>query len=668
MAVNKIEIALKEALKKAMVKCNFVEDYEIDQITIEIPKEKSHGDYSTNIAMQLTRLLRKNPRMIAEQLIEAIDKEEANIDSIEIAGPGFINMFMKKDALTSIIKEVLAEKDDYGKSDAGKGIKYNVEFVSANPTGDLHLGHAKGAAVGDSICRIMSAAGYDVTREYYINDAGNQIYNLALSLYARYREAFGLDFELPEDGYHGQDIKDIAVKIKEEVGDKYLNADHDEMIAFFRKEGTKFELQKIKDILAEFRVHHDVWFSETSLYEENKVVPTIEKLKEKGFTYEQDGALWFKSTEFGDDKDRVLIKSDGSYTYLTPDIAYHLNKLDRGYEYLVDLLGADHHGYINRMKAAIQALGYNSDQLNIDILQMVRMMENGEVVKMSKRTGNAITIKDLIDDIGVDATRYFFAAKAANTPYDFDLTLAKSKSNDNPVYYAQYAHARMCSILRQAKENDITIADHFELLVNDKEMALLKHINEFRNEIADSAKSRSPHKIANYIQRLAQLFHSFYNDCYVIDKENIELSMQRLALVEATRITLKNALNLIGVEAPEKMKGEIKMDKNRSMVDVAYELMSKKKKAVNFYKLWQEVSEVKGFDEEEKDEKESLFYTNITLDGRFITIGENNWDLRSRHKFDEVHIDMNDIYTDEDEESEEVEDDVDSTIEDDYNN
>ena len=383
MAVNKIEIALKEALKKAMIKCNFVEDYEIDQITIEIPKEKSHGDYSTNIAMQLTRLLRKNPRMIAEELIEAIDKKEANIDSIEIAGPGFINMFMKKDALTSIIKEVLEEKDDYGKSDAGKGIKYNVEFVSANPTGDLHLGHAKGAAVGDSICRIMSAAGYDVTREYYINDAGNQIYNLALSLYARYREAFGLDFELPEDGYHGQDIKDIAVKIKEEIGDKYLNADHDEMIAFFRKEGTKFELQKIKDILAEFRVKFDVWFSETSLYEENKVVPTIEKLKEKGFTYEQDGALWFKSTEFGDDKDRVLIKSDGSYTYLTPDIAYHLNKLDRGYEYLVDLLGADHHGYINRMKAAIQALGYNSDQLNIDILQMVRMMENGEVVKIS---------------------------------------------------------------------------------------------------------------------------------------------------------------------------------------------------------------------------------------------------------------------------------------------
>ena len=553
MAVNKIEMALKKAFKDAIIASGFCDDYDETKITIEIPKEKAHGDYATNIAMQLTKVLKKNPRIIAQELIANVDKEKANIESIEIAGPGFINMFMKKDVMTSIINEVLKEKDDYGKSNAGQGIRYNVEFVSANPTGDLHLGHAKGAAVGDSICRIMAAAGYDVTREYYINDAGNQIYNLSLSLIARYREAFGLDFDLPEDGYHGQDIKDIALRIKEEQGNKYLNAPEEEVISFFRKEGTAYELQKIKDILKEFRVSFDVWFSETSLYEENKVVPTIEKLTAKGYTYESDGALWFKSTEFGDDKDRVLIKTDGSYTYLTPDIAYHLNKLDRGYEYLVDLLGADHHGYINRMKAAIQALGYNSDQLNIDIMQMVRMMENGEVVKMSKRTGNAITIKDLIEDIGVDAARYFFAAKAANTPYDFDLTLAKSKSNENPVYYAQYAHARMCSIMKQAKENDLTMADHYELLVNDKEIDLLKHINEFRNEIIDSAKSRSPHKIANYIQRLAQLFHSFYNDCYVIDKNNMALSSQRLALVEATRITLRNALNLIGVSAPEEM-------------------------------------------------------------------------------------------------------------------
>ena len=553
MAINKIEATLKNVLKKAIISCGFVEDYDQENIIIEIPRDKTHGDYSTNLAMQLTKLLKRNPREIATAIVEAIDKETANIEKVEIAGPGFINLFLAKDAMTSIIKEVLEEKENYGQSNYGKGIKYNVEFVSANPTGDLHLGHAKGAAVGDSICRIMEAAGYDVTREYYINDAGNQIHNLALSLYARYQQAFGKEVTMPEDGYHGKDIIDIANKIKEIEGDKYLGLPEDKAIAYFRAKGTEYELQKIKDILNEFRVSFDVWFSETSLYEENKVVPTIEKLKEAGYTYVEDGALWFKSTEFGDDKNRVLIKSDGSYTYLTPDIAYHLNKLDRGYEYLVDLLGADHHGYINRMKAAIQALGYNADQLNIDIIQMVRMMNNGEPVKMSKRTGNAVTIKDLIEDLGVDATRYFFVSKAANTPFDFDIGLAKSHSNENPVYYAQYAHARMCSIKTQADKAKIEYSDKFDLLVNNKEIELVKHINEFRNVIVDSAINRAPHKIANYIQRLAQLFHSFYNECYVIDENNIELSKQRLSLVEATRITMANALNLIGVSAPEKM-------------------------------------------------------------------------------------------------------------------
>ena len=548
MAINKIEATLKGALKQAIIACGFVEEYDQESITIEIPKDKSHGDYSTNLAMQLTKLLKRNPRQIAEAIIEALDKEK-----VEIAGPGFINLFLAKDAMTSIIKEVLEEKEAYGTTTYGQGTKYNVEFVSANPTGDLHLGHAKGAAVGDSICRIMSAAGYDVTREYYINDAGNQIHNLALSLYARYKQAFGQDVTMPEDGYHGKDIIDIATKIKEIDGDKYLEMDEGKAIAFFRNKGTEYELQKIKDILNEFRVSFDVWFSETSLYENDRVVPTIEKLKAAGYTYEEEGALWFKSTEFGDDKDRVLIKSDGSYTYLTPDIAYHLNKLDRGYEYLVDLLGADHHGYINRMKAAIQALGYNADQLNIDIIQMVRMMNNGEPVKMSKRTGNAVTIKDLIEEIGVDATRYFFVSKAANTPFDFDIGLAKSKSNENPVYYAQYAHARMCSIKAQAAKANIDYSDKYDLLVNPKEIELVKHINEFRNVIIDSAINRTPHKITNYIQRLAQLFHSFYNECYVIDEDNLELSGQRLALVEATRITMANALNLIGVSAPEKM-------------------------------------------------------------------------------------------------------------------
>lgn len=553
MAVNKIEVSLKEVLRQAIIDLEYVEDYALDQIVIEIPKDKAHGDYSSNIAMQLTKVLRRNPREIANSIVEKINKEAANIDHVEIAGPGFINLFLRKDAMTSIIKEVLEEKENYGKSSFGKGIKYNVEYVSANPTGDLHLGHAKGAAVGDSICRIMEAAGYDVTREYYINDAGNQITNLAISLYARYLQEFGIEKELPEDGYHGKDIIEIAKQLKEELGDQFVNADEKEAIAYFRKVGTEYELKKIKDILKEYRVVHDVWFSETSLYDDNKVEPTIQKLKDKGYTYESEGALWFKTTEFGDDKDRVLIKSDGSYTYLTPDIAYHLNKLDRGYEYLVDLLGADHHGYIARMKAAIQALGYNADQLNIDIMQMVRMVENGEVVKMSKRTGNAVTIKDLIEDIGVDAARYFFVSKAASSPFDFDLGLAKSQSNENPVYYAQYAHARMCSILNQAENASIEVADHFELLTHDKEIELVKHINEFRNEIVESAKLRAPHKIANYIQKLAQLFHSFYNDCYVIDENNRELSSQRLALVVASKMTLKNALNLIGVSAPEKM-------------------------------------------------------------------------------------------------------------------
>lgn len=553
MAVNKIEISLKEVLKKAIVDLGYVDDYALEQIVIEIPKDKAHGDYSSNIAMQLTKVLKRNPREIAQGIIEALDKDAGNIDHVEIAGPGFINLFLKKDAMTSIIKEVLDEKDNFGKTNHGQGIKYNIEFVSANPTGDLHLGHAKGAAVGDSICRIMSAAGYDVTREYYINDAGNQITNLALSLYARYLQALGYEKELPEDGYHGKDIIEIANRIKDEEGDRFVGIDEKEAIAYFRNIGTKHELEKIEDILKEYRVSYDVWFSETSLYEDNKVIPTIEKLKEKGYTYESEGALWFKSTEFGDDKDRVLVKSDGSYTYLTPDIAYHMNKLDRGYQYLVDLLGADHHGYINRMKAAIQALGYNADQLNIDIMQMVRMVENGEVVKMSKRTGNAVTIKDLIEDIGVDAARYFFVSKAASSPFDFDLGLAKSKSNENPVYYAQYAHARMCSILAQANNAGIDVTDHYELLTHEKEIELVKHINEFRNEIIESAKLRAPHKIANYIQRLAQLFHSFYNDCYVIDDNNKELSAQRLSLVVASQMTLKNALNLIGVEAPEKM-------------------------------------------------------------------------------------------------------------------
>ena len=547
--MNQIEMSLKHALKDAVSKA-FGQELQEDNIVIEIPKDKSHGDYSTNVAMQLTRILKNNPRKIAEGIMEALDKDAADIESCEIAGPGFINFKIKNTSLAKIIETVLAQGDNFGHNDSGHNIKVNVEYVSANPTGDLHLGHARGAAWGDSITRLMKASGYDVCREYYVNDAGNQIINLGKSLQARYREHMGLDFVLPEDGYHGEDVKKIAIELAETYKDTYVE-ENEENLKFFKEKGIEFELNKIKRDLDYFRVHFDVWSSEQKIRDDGKVEAALKVLDEKGMTYEKDGALWFATTKFNDDKDRVLRKTDGSYTYLVPDIAYHKDKLDRGFDMLVDLLGADHHGYIPRLKASIEALGNDPDKLQVDIIQMVRLVENGEEVKMSKRLGNAVTIRELCDEVGVDAVRYFFVQRAVDTHFDFDLGLARKQSNDNPVYYAQYAHARMCSILRQAPE--MKEAENFDLLTHEKEIALMKYINEFTNVVADAAKTRSPHKVCNYIQKLAAYFHSFYNACKVIDMEHEELSAQRLALLKATKITLKNALELIGVEAIEKM-------------------------------------------------------------------------------------------------------------------
>ena len=547
--MNQIEMSLKHALKDAVSKA-FGQELQEDNIVIEIPKDKSHGDYSTNVAMQLTRILKNNPRKIAEGIMEALDKDAADIESCEIAGPGFINFKIKNTSLAKIIETVLAQGDNFGHNDTGHNIKVNVEYVSANPTGDLHLGHARGAAWGDSITRLMKASGYDVCREYYVNDAGNQIINLGKSLQARYREHMGLDFVLPEDGYHGEDVKKIAIELAETYKDTYVE-ENEENLKFFKEKGIEFELNKIKRDLDYFRVHFDVWSSEQKIRDDGKVEAALKVLDEKGMTYEKDGALWFATTKFNDDKDRVLRKTDGSYTYLVPDIAYHKDKLDRGFDMLVDLLGADHHGYIPRLKASIEALGNDPDKLQVDIIQMVRLVENGEEVKMSKRLGNAVTIRELCDEVGVDAVRYFFVQRAVDTHFDFDLGLARKQSNDNPVYYAQYAHARMCSILRQAPE--MKEAENFDLLTHEKEIALMKYINEFTNVVADAAKTRSPHKECNYIQKLAAYFHSFYNACKVIDMEHEELSAQRLALLKATKITLKNALELIGVEAIEKM-------------------------------------------------------------------------------------------------------------------
>jgi arginyl-tRNA synthetase len=548
--VNQIETNLKTCIINA-VKQAFDLDWESGDVVIEIPKEKIHGDYSTNAAMRLTKQLRQNPRMIAQQLIDHLDLKQGSVAKCEIAGPGFINFFMESASLASVIGVVLQENENYGRSDAGQGLKVDVEYVSANPTGDLHPGHARGAAMGDSVTRLMKFAGYNVTREYYVNDAGNQIRNMALSLQARYLQACGVEAEVPEDGYHGPDLIKIAQDLKQEYGEDLAHKDKAETYSFFRQQGLQAELAKLKADLAAFGVEFDVWTSEQSIYDRGMVDKALNTLKAQGMTYESEGALWLRTTDFGDDKDRVLVKSDGSYTYLTPDIAYHVDKFDRGFDKLIDFFGADHHGYIARLKAAVQSLGKNKDDLEVDIIQMARMVKDGEEFKMSKRTGKAVALKDLVEEAGVDAVRYFFVSRAADTHMDFDIDMAKKQTNENPVYYAQYAHARMCSILRSGA--DIPLADHYELITHEKELDLLKHINEFASTVADAAKTRQPHKMCNYITRLAQLFHTFYADCKVLDRTNLELSAQRLALVKASEMTLRNALTLIGVSAPEKM-------------------------------------------------------------------------------------------------------------------
>lgn len=544
--MKSIDIELKQAIKEAVKKAFDIE-LEENNIVIETPKVKDHGDFSTNVAMQLTRQLRQNPRMIAEKIVANIESE--NVEKMDIAGPGFINFVLSKGRFTKVIEEVLSKRENFGQQPSN-GIKVNLEYVSANPTGSLHLGHARGAAWGDSCARIMKKAGYDVTREYYVNDAGNQITNLALSLNARYRQAHGIETEIGQDGYLGEDVKQKAEQLAKDYPEKYLEPT-EENLKFFRKEGIKFELDKIKADLDNYRVHFDVWSSEQTIRDSGDVDRALKVLDEKGYTYESEGALWFKTTELGDDKDRVLRKTDGSYTYLVPDIAYHNDKYKRGYDLLVDFLGADHHGYIPRLKASMQALGNDPDKLNVDIIQMVRLVSDGKEVKMSKRLGNATTINELCDSVGVDAARYFFVQRALDSHLDFDIELAKRQSNDNPVYYAQYAHARMCSIQKQAK--DIELADSFEDLTDEKEIELMKTLQEFNKVIIESAKTRQVHKVCHYIQTLASKFHSFYNACKVIDRDNMKLSSQRLALVKATQIVLANALETVGVEAVESM-------------------------------------------------------------------------------------------------------------------
>lgn len=553
-AVEQIQHEVKIALHNAVLATGLVEETDVPAIMLETPKSKENGDYATNIAMQLTKLAKKPPRAIAEAILEKLDKTGTSIETIDIAGPGFMNIVLKKDYLDDVVKTVIDQSAQYGRNDSGNHEKIQVEFVSANPTGDLHLGHARGASLGDSLCNILDFAGYDVSREYYINDAGKQVENLAYSVEARYFQELGLEKEMPEDGYQGPDIIEIAKQLVEENGDKFVHVSDEERYQFFREFGLKIELGKLQQDLADFRVPFDVWFSETSLYKDGKIDVALNKLRENGHVFEEEGATWFRSTEFGDDKDRVLIKNDGSYTYLMPDIAYHEDKLNRGFDKLINIWGADHHGYIPRMKAAIQALGYDRDTLEVEVAQMVQLYKDGEKFKMSKRTGKAVTLRELVELVGLDATRYFFAMRSGDAQMDFDLDLAVSKSNENPVYYAQYAHARISSILRAAEEKGVSASiANVSLLKAEKEIDLIKKIGDFPQLVSDAARLRAPHRITTYIQELASTFHSFYNAEKVLDDENKELSEARLALITAARTTIANALKLVGVAAPERM-------------------------------------------------------------------------------------------------------------------
>ncbi|MBH0164463.1 MULTISPECIES: arginine--tRNA ligase [Fictibacillus] len=553
--LDQVKQLLKEEIEEAVVKAGLAKKEELPAVVLEVPKDKANGDFATNMAMQLARVAKKAPRMIADDLVANFDKSKASIAKVEIAGPGFINFYMDNSYLTELVPTVLKAGKDYGRTEHGGGKKVQVEFVSANPTGTLHLGHARGAAVGDTICNILDYAGYNVSREFYINDAGNQINNLATSIEARYFQALGKDKEMPEDGYHGADIIEFGKDLAEEYGDSWLEKEESERVSFFREYGLTRELEKLKADLAEFRVDFDVWFSETSLYQNGKIDAALEKLKAKGVVYEEEGATWFRTTDYDDDKNRVLIKNDGSYTYLTPDIAYHNDKFERGFEKLINIWGADHHGYIPRMKAAIQALGYEKDQLEVMIIQLVSLFQNGEKVRMSKRTGKAVTLRELMEEVGIDATRYFFAMRSNDTHLDFDMDLAVSKSNENPVFYVQYAHARVCSMLRQGEEMGLSYEGELDLsqIDSEKEFELLKKIGEFPAVINEAAEKLLTHRVTNYVFELASALHSFYNAERVLDPENKTKSQARYALMKATQVTIENALNIIGVEAPERM-------------------------------------------------------------------------------------------------------------------
>ncbi|MDK2822345.1 MAG: arginyl-tRNA synthetase [Clostridia bacterium] len=550
---NKIREQIIEALEnnKAEGKIKYEE---IPGFIIEVPREKAHGDFATNIAMLMAKEAKMNPRQIAQLIVDKFEKEGTWAEKIEIAGPGFINFYLNPHWLFEVLPLVEKEDENYGASEVGKDIKVQVEFVSANPTGLLHMGNARGAALGDTLANLLTKAGYSVTREFYINDAGNQIENFGKSLEARYFQELGHDFPFPEEGYHGQDVIDTVRRIINDKGEAYLKLDQEERRQKLVEIALKEKITAIRNALKEFGVEYDVWFSESTLHESGAIEEVIQLLKEKDLIYEQEGALWFRSSRFGpEDKDEVVVRSNGTPTYFAADIAYHKNKFDRGFDWVINIWGADHHGHVARMKGAVEAVGYNPDNLTVILMQLVRLFRGGEIVRMSKRTGKYVTLTELVEEVGKDAARYFFVMRNPDSHLDFDLDLAKQDSAENPVYYVQYAHARICSILKAAGENlPRAVNVNLKLLNETAEIELIRKIADLPDEIAQAAKALEPHRIARYAHDLASTFHTFYNSCRVLTDEQ-ELKYARLVLVNATRITLRNVLNLLGVSAPERM-------------------------------------------------------------------------------------------------------------------
>lgn len=529
----------------------------IPAFNTEIPADSKNGDVSTNAAMVCARPFRNNPRKIAEAIVLKIDLNGSYFARCEVAGPGFINFFYSPEWYATVVAAVLEQKEKYGETDLGAGKSVLVEFVSANPTGPMHIGNARGGAIGDCLASVLEKAGYEVAREFYINDAGNQIEKFKTSLEVRYLQIYKTETELPEDAYQGQDIIDHANAFNEIYGDKYVNADSEERRQALCDFALPKNIQKLHDDLGKYRIQYDKWFNESTLHKDGSVQRVIEQLKASGHTYEKDGALWFKTTDFGDEKDRVLVRENGVPTYLVPDIAYHYNKLAvRKFDKAVDIFGADHHGYIARIKASMTALGVDANRLDIVIMQMVNLVRNGEKYKLSKRSGKAITLSTLLDEIPIDAARFFFNLREPNSHFDFDLDLAVSQTSQNPVYYVQYAHARICSVLKKMNEEGIEVKSldkaALSVLTAPEEQEMIKHLATLPNVINEAAKAYDPAKVTKYVIDLATMYHKFYNNCRIMGEDE-SVMQARLSLSLAVKQVIKNILDMLKITCPESM-------------------------------------------------------------------------------------------------------------------